>query len=95
MTAEGQEELRALFETIEPEDDGRVPLSAWGDTLKEYPDILYSYLGLDADASTRFRAFFLTGRVNTWIAKTFRRLGLNDDDYVNWEEFDERATGGR
>ena len=91
-TVEGEAELRDLFETIPPEDDGRIPLNEWGDALLAHEDVLARCTGLDAEASSRFIAFRMTGRFQVWIQKTFRRLGLNDDDYVNWDEF---RAGGR
>ena len=67
-------------------------LRAWGRVLKEERFLLARYTGLDEHASPRFMAFFLTGRVDTWIEKIFRRLGLDVDSFVNWDEFRE---GGR
>lgn len=91
-TEEGELELKAIFDTIEPEPDGRIPLREFGFALKDYPESLARFTGLDANTSTRFTAFFMTGRVNAWLVKIFRRLGFNEDDYVNWDEF---CAGGR
>lgn len=94
-TPEGEEELRAVFDIINPDVDGRVSLRTWGQTLIANPDVLARFTGLEASTSPRFTAFFMLGRVDTWMAKIFRRLGLREDDYVTWEEFRDggRATG--
>ena len=96
-TMEGEAELRGVFDTIETEPDGRVCLLDWGALLAQDRDILARYFGLDAEASSRFQAFFMAGRVDTWIIKTFHRLGLDEEDLVFWEDFRERlvpvATG--
>lgn len=91
-TPEGELELKELFDLIEPDEDGRILLGEFGIVLKESEDVLSRYLGLDANTSTRFRAFFMTGRVDTWIGKTFRRLGFHEDDVISWDEF---IAGGR
>lgn len=85
-TAEGEAELRQLFETIEPDSHGRVLLAEWRIALREEPEVLAWSTGLEA-RSPRFRAFLMVGRFDTWINKIFRRLGLNEDGVVNWEEF--------
>ena len=90
-TVEGEAELKELFDSIPSEDDGRVALREWGDLLLGREDVLVRFLGLDAGASPRFTAFFMTGRFVVWVRKTFRRLGFNDDAYVTWDEF--RAGG--
>lgn len=89
---EGEAELKELFHSIPPEADGRVALREWGDLLLGREDVLVRFLGLDAGASPRFTAFFMTGRFVVWIRKTLRRLGFNDDAYVTWDEF---CAGGQ
>ena len=86
-TPEGEVELRELFNTIEPDEDGRTPLRAWNSTIKRHPDVMLRYLGLEARSSRRFAALFYTGRFDVWIGKCFRRMGLHQDDFVTWEEF--------
>lgn len=86
-TVEGEAELRSIFDTIETEDDGRVCLLDWGAFIVRDRDVLARFFGLDADASSRFQAFFMAGRVDTWIIKTFHRLGFNEEDLVTWEDF--------
>ena len=94
-TAEGEAEIRELFETIEPDEAGRAPLAALRVALKAHPDVLARSTGLEA-TSPRFVAFFMVGRFDTWIGKLFRRLGLSEDALVSWDEFRagaQQATG--
>uniref|UniRef100_A0A7S2N419 Uncharacterized protein n=1 Tax=Haptolina brevifila TaxID=156173 RepID=A0A7S2N419_9EUKA len=91
-SAEGEAELRQLFETVlaeEPDDlaGGRLSMLTWAAVLKEQPDLLKRFTGLDGEASARFQAFFMIGRVDTWIGKIFRRLGLHEDGCYSWDEF--------
>ena len=91
-SAEDEAELRGLFDTCQADEAGRVWLNDFAGALKANPEYLRDFFGLDSEASSRFRAFFMTGRADVWIAKVFRRLGLNDGDAVTWDEF--RAGGG-
>ena len=86
-TAEGEAELKELFDTIEFDEDGRVFLVDWQATLLANSDVLARYAGLDDGASPRFGAFAMTGRFDVWIEKTFRRLGFNENESVPWDEF--------
>jgi len=91
-TAEGEMTLKELFDTIGTDEDGRVWLGDWSAALIARPDLLARFTGLDSEASMRFKAFFMTGRFQIWMSKTFRRLGLSEDDDVTWDEF---RAGGR
>ena len=93
-TPEGAEDLKEVFDTIDDVDeDGRVPVKRWAQTLMAYEDVFARYTGVHRGISPRFEAFYVTGKVAVWVRQAFRRLGLSGDDFVTWAEF--RAGGGR
>ena len=91
-TEEGEAELHEFFEHV-INGDGRVHLGEYADVLMRHDDVLARYTGFDAGISMRFQAFFMTGRVRSWMMKTWRRLGLHEDHPVTWDEFRGTATG--
>ena len=86
-TAEGEADFRAIFDTLQPDEDGRVVLADLVGALRAHPDVLARCTGLEAEATPRFQAFFRLGRVDEWIRKIFRRLALHDDAVLTWEDF--------
>jgi len=90
-TEEGGAELQEFFEHVMGA-DGRVRLAEYADLLMRHEDVLARYTGFDVAISMRFQAFFMTGRVRSWMMKTWRRLGLHEDDLVTWDEFRGSAT---
>jgi len=94
---DGEAELRDLWNSLEHDEHGRVPIDDWAAVLQLHPELLAHYTGLDARISPRFEAFFITGKVNTWLLQCFRRLGFGEKDEVTWEELrlgGERSMGG-
>ena len=85
-TSEGDAELREFFDTIEADENRRVPLDAWAAALLADRDVLAYYTGMAEDISARFNIFFMTGKVELWIQQAFRRLGLIKEE-LTWEEF--------
>lgn len=94
QSADSEAELLQLFLTI-GDADGRVSLPEWRDVLLESADVLERFTGLAAHTSPRFAAFFELGRAHAWMGKIFRRLGLDEEGEVTWEEFvaSVRASG--
>lgn len=86
-TSNGEADLKEAFDVL-VEDDGRVLLGEFADMLVGHcRDVLANHFGLDEHASPRFAAFFLTGKVRMWLSKVLRRLGLDDEERVSWDEF--------
>ena len=61
---DGEAELRDLWNSLEHDEHGRVPIDDWAAVLQLHPELLAHYTGLDARISPRFEAFFITGPAN-------------------------------
>ena len=54
--------------------------------------LLAEHVGLDESISHRFAAFFVIGKVDTWVSHAFRRLGLEEEQWCSWDEFQGGAS---
>ena len=69
---EGRAELKALFATLDKDGDGKVTSKEWGSSLSKNKELMGKYFG---------------GSSMQEIGKAFKRLDLNGDGELDWEEF--------
>lgn len=90
-TREGQADLKELWDDLyDVGPDGRVAIGEYAVALldPDTPELLGRVTGLDRRISPRFEAFFITKKVQFWIVHALtKRLGLDMDMPVSWEEF--------
>jgi len=72
-TPEGKSELKALFEKLDTYGDGKVSSKEWGHAVFTNKDLLSKYFG---------------GQTINEIGKQFRRLDLDQSNYLTWDEFE-------
>ena len=71
-SAEGAKELKALFDTLDKDGDGRVTGKEWGSAVKKNKDVLQKYFG---------------GKDMKAIGKAFKRLDTDGSGDLTWDEF--------
>jgi Ca2+-binding EF-hand superfamily protein len=71
-TEEGAAELKALFETLDKDGDGKVSGKEWGSAVYKNQDILKKYFG---------------GSSLKEIGETFNRIDVDNSDSLTWDEF--------
>ena len=69
---EGRAELKALFAMLDKDGDGKVTSKEWGSSLSKNKELMGKYFG---------------GSSMQEIGKAFKRLDLNGDGELDWEEF--------
>jgi Ca2+-binding EF-hand superfamily protein len=65
-------ELKALFDTIDKDGDGRVTSKEWGSAVSKNQDIMRKYFG---------------GKSLKQIGQAYRRLDADGSDDLTWDEF--------
>ncbi len=71
-TSEGAAELKALFDTLDKDGNGKVSGKEWGSAVYKNQDIMKKYFG---------------GSTLKEIGQTFNRINVDDNEYLTWEEF--------
>ena len=71
-TEEGKAELRALFDTLDKDGDGRVTGKEWGSAVYKNQDMIKKYFG---------------GKNIKQIGKAFSRIDADGSDDLTWDEF--------
>jgi Ca2+-binding EF-hand superfamily protein len=71
-TEEGTEEMRALWEDLDKDNDGKVSGKEWGSQVYAKQDVMSEYFG---------------GSSLQEIGEGFNRIDTNGDDSLTWEEF--------
>lgn len=69
---QGAMELKALFDTLDKDGDGRVTGKEWGSAVSKNKDILQKYFG---------------GKDMKAIGKAFKRLDVDGSGDLTWDEF--------
>ena len=69
---EAQKELRALFNTLDTDKDGKVTSKEWGGKVKQNQAVLQKFFG---------------GSTTAQVARVFKEIDLDDDKKLTWEEF--------
>ena len=72
VSAEGLEELRKLFDTLDKDKDGNVTGQEWGKKVKEQQELLSKYFG---------------GSTLQEIGSAFKRIDADGNKSLTWEEF--------
>merc|ERR1712166_953537 len=72
QTEDGQEELKAVFDKIDRDDNGKVSCKEWGRFAFKNKDLLKKYLG---------------GGNMRDISQMFNKLDKDNNDSLSWEEF--------
>jgi Ca2+-binding EF-hand superfamily protein len=72
QSEEGQGELKALFDKLDKNSDGKVGSKEWGRSVFQNKDLLAKYFG---------------GSNMKEIASAFNRLDTNNSDLLTWDEF--------
>lgn len=71
-TQEGAKELKALFDTLDKDGDGRVTSKEWGSAVFKNKEVLAKYFG---------------GKDVKAIGKAFKRLDADGSGDLTWDEF--------
>jgi Ca2+-binding EF-hand superfamily protein len=77
QTKSGQTELKALFDTLDKDSDGKVTGKEWGSKVYQEQALMSKYFGGSDMAS---------------IGKAFNRINANKDEALSWDEFVVQAT---
>lgn len=89
--------LEDVFNTLQPEDDGTVAVEELKRAIVNQRELLETMTGMSEGISTRFVAFFMCGKVKAWVGAGLRRLGIDNDGRVSWDQLcaaGVRATSG-
>jgi len=79
-TEAGRAELKALFETLDQNSDGKVTRKEWGKQLAANKEMIAKYFG---------------GCSLPALGRAFRRIDADGDGALVWDEFVVAATGAR
>jgi len=77
LTEEGKAEIKALFDSLDKDGDGKVSGKEWGSKVYQNQDIMSKYFG---------------GSTLQEIGQAFNRIDSNGDDQLTWEEFEVATT---
>jgi hypothetical protein len=73
QTKEGQDEMRALFDRLDKNKDGRVDAREFIKVIRKEPEVFDRYFGQDV--------------AELGVGAAFRQLDQDDSNAITWEEF--------
>ena len=77
QTAKGNAELKAIFVALDKDSDGKVSSKEWGKGVSKNQEVLKKYFG---------------GGTLAEVGMAFRRIDVNDDKHLTWEEMEAHAA---
>merc|ERR1712193_518890 len=77
QTDDGKAELKAFFDLLDKDQNGKVSSKEWGHALGKQKDLMAKYFG---------------GLTPAEIGQAFKRIDVNKDGNLTWEEFESAAN---
>ena len=78
VTADGQAELKALFETLDTDDDGKVSGKEWGSKVTSNQEIMTKYFVKEKELDQQWVQA---------VGMAFKRIDKDADGSLTWDEF--------
>ena len=70
-TEDGRAELKALFDSLDANQDGVISVQEWGDGVAKHKDVIAKFFG---------------GATIEEIGRQFARIDANNDEKLSWDE---------